>query len=47
MTFILPSEGQIMVILCKPPSVLLWKTTIYHLLKIYTKAKKKKKTAKV
>lgn len=37
MTFILPSESQIMLILCKPPSVLLWKSTISHLLKIYTK----------
>lgn len=41
MTFILLSEGQIMLILCKPPSVLLWKITISHLLKICTKEKKK------
>lgn len=43
MTFILPGEGQIMLILCKPPSVLLRKITISHLLNIYTKAKKEKK----
>lgn len=38
-TSILPSKGQITLILCKPHICFIWEITISHLLKIYTRAK--------